>query len=123
MGRIQGDLVGRTLAFGIATLKFAQMLPSDARGWTVGKQLLRCGTAIGANVREVDNALTEREFTHRMSVARKEAAETVYWLELIQGAELASGDPLAALRDEAQQLLRILGTIVARMHGAAEEPG
>jgi four helix bundle protein len=113
VARIQAE---RTLSFAVDVLRFVGTLPKDARGWEVGKQLIRCGTSIGANVREADNALTERDFTSKVSIARKEAAEAVYWLELVARADLSDGEASRHLRQEADELARVLATIVMRMH-------
>jgi len=78
MGRIQGDLTERTLRFGVDILGLLKQLPQDTGGWVVGKQLCRSGTSIGANIREADAALTDADFAHKMSIARKEASEAEY---------------------------------------------
>jgi len=49
----------------------------------LSKQLLRSGTAIGALVRESQNAESSKDFIHKLSIAQKECDETLYWLELL----------------------------------------
>jgi four helix bundle protein len=112
--RIQGDLKERTLQFGIDVLNAVAKLPNDARGWTVAKQLSRSSTSIGANVWEADSAYTESDFAHRINIARKEANEVLYWLELSKRAGLLDSTLANILAAEVEELQRILGTIVRK---------
>ena len=114
MGRIAGDLKERTLRFGTAALAALADLPDQTRGWIVGKQLGRAATSIGANVWEADAALTDSDFAHKISIARKEASETQYWLELSHRAGLLPDNTYTTLRNEVGELIRILGTIVRK---------
>jgi four helix bundle protein len=71
MGRIQGDLKVRTFNVALSILELADLLPNDNKGWVVGKQLIRCGTSIGANVREADQAFSSTDFAFKCSLASK----------------------------------------------------
>jgi four helix bundle protein len=112
--RIRGDLQERTLRFGLSILSLVDDLPKSVKGWEVGKQVIRSGTGIGANIREADNALTDAEFAHKCSIARKEASETQYWLELCRQAKLLSGPHLEAAMQEANELTRIMSAMVIK---------
>lgn len=112
MGRIHGDLVERTLNFGSAILDFLDLLPNKNKGWIVSRQLGKCGTSVGANVHEADQAISTAEFRQKCSIALKEASETQYWLRLCERNRLVQEDPLRAHLNEVDQLIRILATIV-----------
>jgi len=114
MPRLQGDLKERTLQFGIDVLNAVTKLPNDVRGWTVAKQLSRSSTSIGANVWEADSAYTDADFAHRINIARKEANEVLYWLELSRKANLMDATLAGVLEAEVDELQRILGTIVRK---------
>ena len=114
MARLHGDLKERTLAFGQGILELGTELPHEPRGWVVSKQLGKAGASIGANVWEADHALTDADFAHKISIARKESAETEYWLRLTIRTELLPSRSCEPLIQEAEELTRILGTIVAR---------
>ena len=114
MARIAGDLKERTLRFGCGVLSVIRELPAETTGWVVGKQLARSATSIGANVWEADAALTDSDFAHRISIARKEASETQYWLEVVRRTELLPEGRCASLFAEADELVKILSTIVRR---------
>lgn len=114
MGRIYGDLLDRTFEFAVQILELAPELPNEPRGWVVGKQVIRSGTSVGSNVREADHALTTAEFAHKCNLSRKEAAETKYWLDLCARSGLLRPDRIAALSNEAEELVKVLGAIVKK---------
>jgi four helix bundle protein len=109
------DLVPRTLAFAVRVVKFCRRsgrtTGNERTMWT---QLLKSGTSIGANVEEAQAAESRADFIHKNSIALKEARETRYWLRLFRMAEVVNCAESAELLDEADQLYRILATIVAR---------
>ncbi len=111
-GRFQGDLPDRTFAFASLILELVDAMPSRQIAWTLSKQLARSGTSVGANVHEAEHALTTAEFIQRCSIARKEASETLYWLRLCQRHELLHETDAHAAIQEADELVRILLTIV-----------
>lgn len=86
-------------------------LPGGYLGEVIGRQLFKSGTSIGAHYREANRANSRADFTHKVNLAEKEAAETLYWLELCEEAGLGNLVAIRALKDEAQQLLAILVTI------------
>jgi len=83
-------------------------IASDA----VGKQVVRSGTSIGANIAEAQGAVSKKEFVYHMNIAKKEARETLFWLRIICEAELISENKLKNLIDENNQIIAILVTIV-----------
>jgi four helix bundle protein len=114
VGRIQGDLKDRTFEFAVQVLALVDSLPHSAKGWVISRQLVRSGTAIGANVREADHAHTEADFAYKCSVARKEASETGYWLELCSRTAMLAPKRTQPLIAEAGELMCILASIVKR---------
>jgi len=114
MGRLVGDLKERTMCFGTRALAAVAALPNEPRGWVMAKQLGKAATSIGANVWEADGALTDSDFAHKISIARKDASETQYWLELAGRTDLLPKETLSPLSTEAEELTRILATIVRK---------
>ena len=80
----------------------------------IARQLLRCGTSIGANVEEALAGYSKKDFSSKMSIASKEARETNYWLRLIQKSNLIN-DPIDQLLIKANELIKILTSIVKTM--------
>ncbi len=112
MGRIHGDLKERTFRFAASILRLSDRLPHAQKGWVIGKQVIRSGTSVGANVREADCAFTDADFAYCCNVARKEAGETHYWLQLCQHTGTLGGEELETAIGEADELVRILSTVV-----------
>jgi four helix bundle protein len=108
------DIKERTFQLAVEIVKLTKVLPRTVDGIAVARQLIRCGTSIGANVEEADGAESKRDFIHKMSIARKEARETRYWLRLIQAASLvADANLILPLIQESDEIVRILSTIIA----------
>ena len=114
MGRFNGDMPARTFAFSASIVDAADQLPHNPKGWVIGMQLLRSGTSVGANTEEADCALTDREFAQFCNIARREAAESRVWMRLCVDRGLLTAELAQPLIDEADQLVRILSTIVRR---------
>lgn len=114
MGRLTGDLKERTLRFASLVLTAVKSLPSEPRAWVLVKQLTRSASSIGANVWEADSALTDSEFAHIVNIARKEAGETMFWLELTRRLEMPLDPPPGELAREADEIQRVLSRIVRK---------
>jgi four helix bundle protein len=112
MGQIRGDLTKRALAFAAEVLEIVDQLPSNNKGWELTRQIVRSSGSIGANLWEADHAFSRSDFAHMCSIALKEAAETHFWLLLCLRASLIRGVKVQKLIDEADELTRILTTIV-----------
>lgn len=82
------------------------------KAYVLSKQLLRSGTAIGALVRESVYAESKADFIHKLSVARKEANETAYWLDLLVKTHLITNEQYLSLSNEVSQLLKLLTSII-----------
>ena len=102
----------RTFQFAVRVVKLVRRLPKTLDAVEIGRQLIKSGTSVGANVEEAHGAESQRDFIHKMSIARKEARESRYWLRLIHAAIL-DDDETRALIQEADELVRILSAIVA----------
>ena len=79
--------------------------------YVLSKQLLRCGTSIGANVEEATVGQSRQDFLAKMPIASKEARETKYWLRLLQESELVTIDVTNELT-HVDELIRMLTSIV-----------
>ena len=101
----------KSFAFAITVIRLFKRLQS-AREYVVSNQLLKSGTSIGANVEEAMAASSRRDFLNKMSIASKEARESVYWLRLIDQSDLAPDIDVGAELEDAQELVRLLTSIV-----------
>ena len=73
----------KSLSFAIRIVNLYKYLVAEKRETVMSKQLLRCGTSIGANIREAEQAQSRADFLSKQNIALKEANETEYWLELL----------------------------------------
>ncbi len=112
MGEAPPDLRVRTLEYARRIIRLYSSLPRDTVAQVLGKQMLRSGTSVGANYREASRGRSKAEFISKVGDSLKEAEETDYWLELIDGERFVPPAKLAPLRDETRQLLAILTTII-----------
>ena len=102
-------ITDRTKQFAIRIIKachFMNEQPGVLR--TISNQLLRCGTSIGANVREAQSAESNRDFIHKLEIALKEARETQYWLEILIDSEMVEQHKFRPLLQEATESTKIL---------------
>ena len=99
-----------TFNFSLRIIKLYQYLTKENE-YVISKQLLRSSTSIGANVAEALDAFSKRDFVFKMSIAKKEARETHYWLKLLQESSLLHKDVQPYI-DDIQSIIRVLTSIV-----------
>ena len=107
------SIVGeKSLAFAKRITRCYRYLKDKKKEMVMSKQLLRCGTSIGANVREGLYAQSRKDFISKLYIAQKEAGETDYWLEVIHSAEYFTEDEYNSLKNDNDELLRLLISII-----------
>lgn len=106
-------ITDRSFEFAVRVVKLCRFLEGQDRTYkTLANQLLRSGTSIGANVEEAQAGQSKADFIAKMSIARKEARETHYWLRLLKESEIISDAQLSEIINEADEIIRILTAIV-----------
>jgi len=108
------DLSLRTKSFALRVINLYRALPKNTLAQTLGKQVLRSGTSVGANYREATRSRSRNEFIAKIGDCLKELDETAYWLELLADAEILSVAKIGALHAESDELIAILTTISKR---------
>jgi four helix bundle protein len=108
----------KSFAFAVRIVKFCRLL-QERREFTISRQLLRSGTAIGALVRESEFGESRADFVHKLSIALKEANETLYWLSLLDEAYDANDKASSDLYNECNELVSILVAIVKKSRAPA----
>ena len=78
----------------------------------LSKQLLRCGTSIGANVREACNAESDADFIHKLGISQKECDETCYWLELLKATDYLDETEFKSIHGDANAMLKIIRSVI-----------
>jgi four helix bundle protein len=106
------EIAERALRFAVRIVMIHQrMITAGGAARALGPQLLRSAASIGANLEEATAAQSKADFVAKISIAHKEARETVYWLRLTAAASLLSPAIVEPELDEAMQLARILAAI------------
>ena len=106
----------RTFNFAVRIIKLCSFLeekPGVSR--TLGQQLLRSGTSIGANTAESKSGQSRKDFLHKLEIALKEARETKYWLRLLVAAEIVTKQRLVTLLEEIEEIIKILVSITRKI--------
>ncbi len=76
--------------------------------------MLRSGTSIGANVAEANGAISEADFSSKISIAYKECLETKYWLSLLKDTDYISQKSFESMHDDADEIAKILFSILKK---------
>ena len=84
----------------------------EKHDYVIGKQLLRSGTSIGANIKEAIRGISKAEFRAKMSISLKEASESEFWIELLRDTEYITKEEAESLLNDCGELLRLLMSIV-----------
>jgi len=103
----QIELKRRTKAFGLRIINLVGELPRGVVPDTIGRQLLRSGTSVGANYRAACRARSTADFISKMGIVEEEADESFYWLEMLIDAGIIKAKRLEALLSEADELVSI----------------
>src|SRR5207244_12290059 len=101
------DLKKRTKAFTLRILKLVDAMPKTTVGRALASQIVRSGTSVAANYRAACRAKSSADFIAKMGIVQEEADETLFWLELLEESELVSDTKLAAIKQEANELIAI----------------
>lgn len=102
------ELKKRTQAFALRAMKLVGALPETTAGRTIGNQLIRSATSVGANYRSACRGRSKPEFVAKLGIVVEEADESVYWLELIIEGELLKKALVEPLLLEANELTAIM---------------
>lgn len=102
----------KSLAFAIRIVKVYKYLLKEEKEFVLSKQLLRSGTAIGAMIREAEQAESNADFIHKMAVAQKEANETDYWLVLLNESGYINKKQFDSINTDIKELNKILASII-----------
>ena len=105
----------RTYEFALRIIHLARALPKDYASQVVGRQVLRSGTGIGANVEEAIGASSKRDFANKMSIACREARETYYWLRLVRDSSIIGAKRIEPLIELTKILSKTVSTARKRL--------
>lgn len=105
------DLEERTLEFSKGIIRICKKLPRDSINRELIGQLIRASGSVGANYREANDALSKKDFIHRIKITRREAKEAHFWLENLEEANPTLNGEIRELMQEALELKKIFSAI------------
>ena len=97
----------RTFDFGIRCVRLVEALPKSMSAQTIGKQLIRAATSVGANYRAAVRGRSRGDFLSRMGIVEEECDESVYWVDVLIELGFVSGKRVEELRKEANEIIAI----------------
>jgi len=101
-------IVSKSYSFALKVIELYKYLVSEKKEYVLSKQLLRCGTSIGANIHEAVASESKKDFIHKLGIALKEARETSYWLRLLSDGHYLSTEQATELTWVCEEIIRIL---------------
>jgi len=104
----------RTRDFALRTIKLCAALPSGRTTDVIARQLLKSGTSPGAHFREALRARSHAEYVAKLNGGLMELEETLYWLEIVEGAKLITARRLEPMKHETNELISIFVTLIKR---------
>ena len=105
-------VVDKSKVFALRIIKLYKYLAKEKNEYVLSKQLLRCGTSIGANVAEAEQAQSKPDFVSKMNIALKETSETKYWIKLLQATNFLSKEEISSILADCIELEKILVSII-----------
>lgn len=108
----KGAIKTQSYEFAVRVIKLYKFLVEEKREFVMSKQLLRSGTAVGALVRECQNAESKKDFIHKLAIAQKECDESIYWIELLIETDYLTKEMSESLLDDANSILKMIKSAI-----------
>jgi len=121
--RTDNQVLNDSKSFALRIIRLYNYLKEEKQIYVLSKQLLRCGTSIGANVRESINAQSRMDFINKLNIALKEANETEYWLELLHESDLLDDTQFKSIYDDCGKIAATLTKIIKTTKNVSDNNG
>lgn len=106
------EFLDKCISFSMKINKLRKYLREEQHEYNNSDQIQRCGTSIGANYSEACDAESRADFIHKLTIAQKEAHETIYWLKVLYGSKLMSKSKYEELMDDVDELHKMLSSSI-----------
>ncbi len=112
--KTENHVLEKSFDFAVRIVNLCKYLQNDKKEYILSKQLIRCGTSIGANINEAQAAQSTNDFISKLSISSKEARESKYWLELLTETEYLPKEhsKVIELKKQNLELIKILTSII-----------
>ena len=107
----QNPVVDKSFRFAVRIVNLYKYMIREHKEYVLSKQILRCGTSIGANIAEGQRGQSKADFAAKMNIALKEASETEYWLRLLCETDYLSKEQYSSLYTDIHELISLLMAI------------
>ena len=104
----QSILKSKSFDFAVRVIKLYKFLKKNYSEYELSQQLLRCGTGVGALIREAEHGESRKDFLHKLNISLKEANECVYWLDLLHATDYINKRMYESMMKDAVELLKML---------------
>ena len=94
--------------FAIRIIKLAKFLRQEKQEYILSKQIIRCGTSIGANIEEASGAQSDNDFIAKLHISLKESKETHYWLRLLRDTKYITKEQAQSLLGDINEIITII---------------
>ena len=101
----------KAFALAVKIVQYCRWLKQQHE-YELAKQLLRCGTSVGANLAEANGAVSDSDFSSKISIAYKETLETKFWMDLLREVELLDKAQYQLLHADADEIAKMLFSIL-----------
>lgn len=101
-------LKNKSRTFALRIIRMYNYLCDEKKEYVMSKQVLRSGTSIGANIAEAFYAQSEADFIAKLYISRKEAGETIYWIDLLKDSSYIGYDMADSISKDCEELLKLL---------------
>ena len=112
---IDSVLKAKSLEYAKRIVKLYQYLAQEKQEYILSKQVLRSGTSIGANIAEAIYGSSRKDFSAKLSIAQKECAETLYWLELLYSCDYLPENLYHSLNNDCSELIAMLAASIKKL--------
>ena len=109
---MNGNIIAiKSFDFAVRIVELYKYLTKSKHEFVMAKQLMRCGTSIGANIAEAEKGQSKADFNAKMNIALKEANETYYWLRLLRRTGYLNEKEFLSMEKDVQEILSIITAI------------
>ena len=110
----ENTVARKSYSFSVRCVNLYKYLSEEKHDCIIGKQLLRSGTSVGANVKEAVRGYTKADFASKISIALKEASETEFWIELLRDTDYITASQADSMLNDCVELIKILTSILKK---------
>jgi four helix bundle protein len=115
----KSNIVEKAKKYSVLIVKLSTLLPKNPAGYSIAGQLVRSSTSVGANLVEAQEAVSKKDFIHKLTISLKEIKESRYWLEIIVKSGLLRKSEVDVVLQESEEIVKILVSSLKKLRNKA----